>query len=563
MKSKNILPIGRSDFRELIRDECYYIDKSFAIKELMESRTLVYLIPRPRRFGKTLFQSLLRYFFEKDEEDNEWVFKDLSIYKTDIFKEHFAQYPVIYLSFKDIKESNIEMAFSKINYLIRKEFYRHEKILNQHIDRVDNENKKSYKRIISDKANQVDYENSLKLLSELLYLAYNKQVIFLLDEYDTPIQTAFFKGYYDEMIEFFKPFLGGVLKDNDKYLKKAVITGILRVSGESMFSDVNNLRVCTILDKPLSKVCGFTVEETKLMLKDFGLEEKQNEVINWYDGYNFGGNKILNPWSLINYVSNEEFIPYWANTSGNILIRVMIENSLSFRKDLELLLRGETIEQNIDRNITFENQNFFFDKDILYSFLFFSGYLKCENKRRDANQSIVCNLRVANTECRYIFNKIVRRWINSSFENYKLQEMLKALIRADLKLFERIFSEFVRDTLSFYDTAKRVENVYHAFLLGLLLWLNHEYEVISNQEAGYGRLDIMLLHKMDKSKPAIIMELKTIDDFEEETKEEALKSAVNQIREKEYITGAKRRGYNNIVAFGLVFEKKRVWIERV
>ena len=562
MKKKEILPIGTSDFRELRRDGSYYIDKTLAIKELIENNTRVYLLPRPRRFGKTLLQTTFRYFFEKEEEDNEWLFKDLAIYQTEIFKKHFAKYPVIYLTFKDVKESNFETTLEKIYSLIREEFARHKKNIINSVEKLDDENQNRYRRIISSNATDIDYKNSLKLLSKLLYLSYNEQVIFLLDEYDTPIQTAFFKDYYNEMIEFFKPFLGGILKDNDRYLKKAVITGILRVSGESMFSDVNNLRNCTILQKTLSTSCGFTLSETKQMIKDFGHKSKSKEIIDWYDEYNFAGETILNPWSLINYMANDEFNAYWVNTSSNSLIRVMVENSQMFREDLKVLLNGGMITKAIDSNITFDSPNFFFNDEILYSFLFFSGYLKCDNNRRDINQNYICNLSIVNIECRYIFSKIVRRWINSSYQNYKLQEMLKSLTNGEIKLFEKLFSIFVKETLSFYDTAKNPENVYHAFLLGLLVNLS-EYEIISNQESGFGRLDVMVLHKFDKSRPAIIMELKTIDEFEEETREKALKSAVKQIKDKEYITTANKRGYFNIYAFGVVFEGKRVWVKEV
>jgi len=369
------------------------------------------------------------------------------------------------------------------------------------------------------------------------------------------------EGYYDKMIKFFKPFLGGVLKDNDKYLKKAVLTGILRVSGESMFSDVNNLRNCTILNKMFSTSCGFTLTETKNMLKDFGLEAKSDEIINWYNGYNFAGNTILNPWSLIHYVANEEFIPYWANTSSNSLIRTMVENSETLRGDLEILLNGGFVTQSINSNITFENRNFFFNDEILYSFLFFSGYLKCKEEKLEKYTN-ECSLKIVNVECHYIFRNILKEWVNGSFSNRKVEKMLKSLINVDLETFEIIFAEFVRDTLSFYDTAKTPENVYHSFLLGLLVHLN-DYEIDSNPEAGYGRLDIMILHKTDKKKPAIIIELKTINEYKNETKEKALENAVKQIKEKEYIALAKKRGYNNITAFGLVFEGKRVWIKEV
>jgi hypothetical protein len=453
------------------------------------------------------------------------------------------------------------MSLNKIYDLILDEFSIHQKIIEAHIDKLDMLDRMRYKRLMSLKAKQEDYENSLRILSKLLYYAYNTQVVFLLDEYDTPIQTAFFKGYYNEMIEFFKPFLGGVLKDNDRYLKKAVITGILRVSGESMFSDVNNLEVCTILYETFSTSCGFTIDETKQMLKDFGLDKNSKKIIDWYDGYNFAGETILNPWSLINYVKNREFNAYWVNTSSNSLIRVMVENSQMFREDLKVLLSGGYIEKIIDSNITFDTPNFFFNEKILYSFLFFSGYLKCDNRRLIMGRNH-CRLKIVNIECQVVFENSISNWLSSSYQNYKLQEMLKSLTNGEIKLFEKLFSIFVKETLSFYDTAKNPENVYHAFLLGLLVNLS-EYEIISNQESGFGRLDVMVLHKFDKSKPAIIMELKTIDEFEEETREKALKSAVKQIKDKEYITTANKRGYFNIFAFGVVFEGKRVWVKEI
>jgi hypothetical protein len=306
----------------------------------------------------------------------------------------------------------------------------------------------------------------------LLYFAYNQQVVFLLDEYDTPIQTAFFENYYEKIIKFFKPFLGGVLKDNDRFLKKAVITGILRVSGESMFSDLNNLEVCTSLDIPFSTRCGFTIDETKNMLKDFGLEKNIDEVINWYDGYNFAENTILNPWSLINYVKKEEFLPYWINTSSNSLLKTMIENSEIFREDLEVLLNGGTLERMINPNITFEHKNFYSDSKILYSFLFFSGYLKCVSQKL-VRGSYLCKIKTVNVECKAVFENAVENWLEGGFTNQKVTQMLKALVKVDLETFELFFSDFVLDTLSFYDTVKTPENVYHSFLLGLLIHLNY------------------------------------------------------------------------------------------
>ncbi|MEA3315901.1 MAG: AAA family ATPase [Campylobacterota bacterium] len=553
------LPIGKSDYKSIIEDGYYYIDKTMGIKELMDASGEVILLPRPRRFGKTLFQTMLYYFFDINESD-ESIYKDKAIYKTDTFKNHFGKYPVIYLTFKDIKEPNIELTFQKMYDLIDFEISRYVKDIDKHCDKLNPKELRSYEKLKSFEANRGDYEQSLKILSKLLFFTYNQKAILLIDEYDTPIQSAFLKGYYEDVIDFFKPFLGSVLKDNDRYLKKSVLTGILRVSKESMFSDLNNIDTNTILDNSFSSCFGFTIDETKKMLIDYDLENQTEEVINWYNGYIFGDTTILNPWSLINFTYKKVFNVYWAQTSSNEMIRTLIENSNSFKENLDVLLNGGAIEQRIDSNITFKENNFYFKDSLLYSFLFFSGYLRCNEKSRTA--PFICKLSLVNKEIEYIFDTIIQDWIEESFENNKLQMMLKALINSDLKLFERVFSEFVRDTLSFYDVGKKVEAVYHAFLLGLLVNLK-DYEIISNKEAGYGRVDIIVVHKTNLDKPAIVMELKTIDDFEEEDKNSALESAVKQIKEKDYISYCKNRGYKNITAFGVVFDGKRVWIKGV
>ena len=554
------LPIGLSDFKELIEENYYYIDKSELISEIIESGAKTILIPRPRRFGKTLNLSMLNYFFSKDEGE-EGLFKDLKIYKNQEAMSHCSRYPIIYITFKDVKESSFKQTLESIKFLIDKEFSRYQKKIDTILDTIDIVDRKHYKRIINQEASDVDYKKAFKLLSKLLTIAYNQKCIVLIDEYDTPIQTGFLEGYYKEMVGFFKTFMGAVLKDNDKYLYKAVLTGILRVSKESIFSDLNNIKVYTLLDNGFASRFGFTPSEVKNMLKDYNLSSDFKEVEKWYNGYRIGEYTIYNPWSILNFVDNKRFDVYWANTSSNEIIKTLVENSEDFRKDLEILLRGESVEKVINPNITFRDRDFHFKEEMLYSFLFFSGYLKYISKRFYRGK-YYCNLSIVNLECQYIFENIISDWITDSFSSRKLRILLKALVDGDLRLFERIFSEFVRDTLSFYDVGKNVESVYHAFLLGLLVNLN-DYEIISNQEAGYGRVDIILVHKKDKSRPAIVMELKTIDEFEEETKEKALLSAINQIKEKEYISLVKKRGYYNIIAFGVVFDGKRVWVKRI
>jgi hypothetical protein len=503
---------------------------------------------------------MLRYFFDINENNQE-LFQNLNISKNSEAMAYLGKYPVIYITFKDIKENNFENSINQIFYLIREQFGKYENIISKIIHKINREDRKNYFEILQDKAKPEQYSNSFKLLSKLLRIAYNQKCIILIDEYDTPIQTGFLEGYYKEIVSFFKTFMGAVLKDNDENIYKSVLTGILRVSKESIFSDLNNIEVHTLLDKDFSDKFGFTIDEVKQLLTNYNLIDKLQEVNQWYNGYLIGDTTIFNPWSLLNFIADKKFDVYWANTSSNGIIKTLVENSEGFRQDLELLLNGKTVEKTINPNITFQDKNFNFKEEMLYSFLFFSGYLKYTQKDFKRGKHI-CKLAIVNIECQYIFENIISNWIEDSFENNKLRVLLKSLIEGDLKLFQKIFSEFVRDTLSFYDTGKNVEAVYHAFLLGLLVNLS-DYEIISNQEAGYGRVDIILLHKTDKNRLAIIIELKTIDEFEEETKEKALESAVKQIQEKEYIALVQKRGYENILSFGVVFDGKRVWIKQI
>ena len=553
------IPIGKSDFKSIIEDNFYYIDKSEFISEIIDSSADVILLPRPRRFGKTLNLSMLNYFFSKEEGDIN-LFNRLNILKNQNAMSHCSQYPIIYITFKDIKESSFEQTIESIKLLIDKEFSKHQRKIDNILENIDMADVKHYQRIINQNASNIDYKKGFKLLSKLLTIAYNQKSVILIDEYDTPIQTGFLEGYYKEIVEFFKTFMGAVLKDNDKYVYKAVLTGILRVSKESIFSDLNNIKVYTLLDNEFGNRFGFTTNEVKKLLEDYNLLKDFKEVNRWYNGYKIGEYTIYNPWSLLNFVDGKKFDVYWANTSSNGIIRTLVENSEDFRDDLKVLLKCDSLEKIINPNITFKDKDFHFKEEMLYSFLFFSGYLKYISKRFDKGKHY-CKLAIVNIECQYIFENIISNWITDSFSSRKLRILLRSLTDGDLKLFERIFSEFVRDTLSFYDTGKSVESVYHAFFLGLLVNLN-EYEVISNQEAGYGRVDIIILHKKDKKRLAIVMELKTIDEFEEETKEKALFSAINQIKEKEYISLVQKRGYMNILSFGVVFDGKRVWVKQ-
>ena len=397
------LPIGISDFRRVIKDNNYFVDKSLIIQELINSNAQITLLPRPRRFGKTLNLSMLRYFFE-NREDSEELFKDLAIYQTEEFREHLNRYPVIFLSFKDIKQRDFESSYIKLYSLIRREFMRHYKEID--VESLDFLDKLEYLNILEGKATQSSIEESLSLLSKLLSQKYNQQVVILIDEYDTPIHASYLHGYYNEFIEFIRNLLSGAFKDND-FLYRGVITGILRVSRESIFSGLNNIATHSIVDYEYSNKFGFTIDETKQILADFGLSDKYDEVSDSYNGYKIGSETIFNPWSIINFVADKKhrLLPYWANTSSNELLKHLINiSSLNFKKSLEIWLNGESIRTQIDSNIVFSeiDKN---DKNI-YSLLFFSGYLKCVNKEL-IEKTYHCDLAIPNKEVHYIFRNII------------------------------------------------------------------------------------------------------------------------------------------------------------
>jgi len=552
------LPIGISDFRKVIRDNNYFVDKSMLIHELINSNAQISLLPRPRRFGKTLNLSMLRYFFE-NREDNSYLFKELEIYKRDEFKTHQGKYPVIFLTFKDVKNASFQDAMYGIRDLITQEYEKHYDDIKEM--KLSIREKRIIDSILNCSDSNRDYENSIFLLSKLLYQKYNQEVVILIDEYDTPIHASYLYGYYDKLIIFMRNLLSGAFKDND-YLFRGAITGILRVSKESIFSGVNNLKTYSILESRYSDRFGFTIDETTEILDSFGLKDRYDEISKSYNGYKIGDHTMFNPWSILNYIDNpkHELLPYWANTSSNDLVKHLISiSSLKFKKSLEIWLKGGSIRSEIDSNIVFSEIEK--SDENIYSLLFFSGYLKCLNKKL-INQKYQCNLAIPNREVQYIFRNIISNWINESFRNDRLEILLEALTTGNIKLFEKLFSQFVLETLSFYDVNKKNEEaVYHAFLLGILISLNN-YEVISNRETGLGRVDIILLHREDKNRVAIIMELKTIDEFEEETKDIALKKALKQIEKKKYEIEVKKRGYNNILKMGVVFDGKRVWVKQ-
>ncbi|MCI0690970.1 ATP-binding protein [candidate division KSB1 bacterium] len=553
------LPVGLSDFKQVIEKNYYYVDKSLLIKELMEQGAVAMLIPRPRRFGKTLNLSMLRCFFEKTESDTSHLFRHLKIWQTgEEYTSRQGKYPVIYLTFKDIKEPNWASALEKIKRLVQEEFLRHKYLRNEKA--LETEEQEYFDGIANLTASQNTYEDSLKKLCSYLARYHHQQVILLIDEYDTPIQAGYVNGYYAEVVGFMRNFLSGGLKDNP-HLEKGVLTGILRVAKESIFSGLNNLGVFTLLRSEFSTAFGLTEAEVEQALRDFQLADQYENIRNWYNGYIFGDQITYNPWSIINYLNSadKEFRPYWANTSDNAVIeQLLTRGGTELKSELESLIQGEKIEKPIEENIIFRDIE---KKDnLLWSFLLFGGYLKYVEKRT-LNKKMLLGLQIPNLEVSYIYDHLVEGWFEARLENEKLEMMLKALIDGDMETFEEFFAELVANSFSFWDAGGRnAEKVYQAFAIGLLVWLSGRYEVKSNRESGYGRYDVMLIPR-DPCAAGIIIEFKKVNTKRSETKDSAFVKAFQQIENKGYAAELQQRGIQQIRKLAIVFKGKQVWVK--
>ena len=504
------LPIGISDFQELMEGNYFFVDKSLFINEIINDGSKIILLPRPRRFGKTLNLSILRYFFEKTwkKEKIKQLFSGLSIEKEELFSKHLCRYPVIYLTFKNIKSSNFKEDLESIKRLIADEYRRHGYLLES--GALDDFEKDDFKNVAALTADISLFKSSLLYLSHYLYKHHKEKPVILIDEYDTPIHNAYFEGHYKEIITFFKSFLSAGLKDNPD-IYKGVMTGILRVAKESIFSDMNNLGVYSIMREEYSDHFGFMEKEVKDLTQTYNIKERFKDIKNWYDGYVFGKNVIYNPWSILNFISSKDkqYRPYWVNTSSNSLIKDLVAKAPSgIKKEIYDLLKEIPIIKKIEENIAFENLKT--NETAIYSFLLFCGYMKAY-KCRDMEDERYCRLQIPNKEVKLVFKNIIIDWINEGYEDYdKLRIMLEALVKGDIKVFEEILNDFVITTMSYFNTGgkREVEKVYQAFILGLLVNLSIDYEVTSEKESGYGRYDISILPK-DKNKKAVIMERKS------------------------------------------------------
>lgn len=556
MNTRKQLLIGSSDFMEMRESNAYYIDKTMFIHEIIMSDSKVLLIPRPRRFGKTLNLSMLRYFFEKSEKDNSSLFNQLAIQKHKIFTEHQGCYPVIYLTFKNLKAQNWENLYNGLCRVISMEIKKHGYLLNW--ENLHLSDKNYLESIINNKASQRDYEDSLLILSELLSQYHKKQIVILIDEYDTPIHSGYSKSYYEDVVSFMRNFLSGGLKDN-KFLFKGVITGILRVARESVFSDLNNLGVYTLLEQDFNKFFGFTEDEVKQLLKDYSLSDKYEIVSNWYNGYIFGLMLIYNPWSVLNYIASKDKKPrlYWINTGGiEIIEELLTRGGRELRRELGELLEGKYIIKSVYDCIVMKD----LEKrgsDLLWTFMVFSGYLKPVKLVNEEDDEY--KLQIPNQEVRMIYRRLIKRWFQDKIDLTQLEDMLNDLTNGNISSFENNLKIVVTEIMSYHDLSGNPEKVYHALVLGMLVWLSGQYEIKSNRESGYGRYD-MLFKPKDLNKQGIIIEFKKI--YDKEKPETVLNNALKQIEDKKYGSELKAAGVVDVLKLAIAFKGKKLWLKQ-
>lgn len=552
---KKRLPIGISDFKEVIEGGYTYVDKTLLIQELVEKGSAVALIPRLRRFGKTLNLSMLRYFFEKTEEDNSHLFKSLNIWKNEKIRALQGQFPVIFISLKDVKHFSWEETFESLRGLIAKEFQRHSYLLEG--TTLATEEKVRYREILSEKGSQILCMQSLGLLVEWLYRYHKRKTILLIDEYDTPAHAAYVGNFYDTLISFLRNWLSGGLKDNSS-LERGVLTGILRIAKESIFSGLNNVMTFTILDEIFQDKFGLLEVEVKQLLEDYGLISHMDQMRDWYDGYRIGSCEgIYNPWSVLNCIAKQGALaPYWVNTSDNALMKQLITRGTSdIKTDVEELLKGGIVEKTIEEGIVFANLET--SPNTIWSLLLFSGYLTIA---KPPSYGTSCHLRIPNLEVMELYKSMILDWFEKSIHESKYRHLLNSLTTGDVDTFSQIFQEFLISSVSVFDVSpSEPEKIYHSFILGMLLGLSGRYEVKSNRESGYGRYDVMLIPKNTKEL-GIIMEFKKIGPFEQSDLESAAASALKQIEEKKYAQELLDRGVKRILYLALAFEGKKVLI---
>lgn len=551
------LPIGISDYVRA-QSEYYYVDKTLLVKEFLDQKPLVSLFTRPRRFGKTLNMDMLRVFFEISEEDTSKYFQDKAIWKCgEEYRKHQGQYPVIYLTFKDVKFASWEATIGMIQALLQAEFGRHLELLDS--NKLAEHEKEYLKKVLNKEASEVDLTAALEKLSQMLTKHYGKAPIIIIDEYDTPIQEGYSKDFYDEIIGFMRNFFSGAFKDN-KNITYGFLTGILRIAQESIFSGLNNLTVNSVMDDEYDKFFGFTPLEVRKMLEYYGVADKEAELKDWYDGYLFGSTEIYNPWSVINYISRG-CIPqaYWVNTGNNeVLEDVLTIATDDITERLYSLLRGEKVVARIDQNVVY--RSLAEDPANIYSLLLVAGYLKTPKKELQADGAYLCEVSIPNREIASVYkSEILSHLMQIGAITRTTANMIaESLYANDVKKLQKAISEYMDKSISFYDAG--AEGFYHGLTLGLIALLDNQYRIKSNRESGDGRYDISLIPR-EKKYPGIIMELKWKSGLEEAELEKLSIEALSQIDEKRYDLEIKEEGIENVIKLGIAFSGKKVVIK--
>ncbi len=547
--------IGESNFKGLRIRKNYFIDKSMYIKDIIDNQSRVLLVTRPRRFGKTLNMSMLKYFFDCEIKDSKELFEGLKIMEQgEKYTSKLCAYPCIYLTMKDLNVSTYEYMLMQLKTAMMEIYFEKRYILDGEVSEAERE---TYNRMMAAKANEMELLNSVKLLSKLLYNYYNKPVMLFIDEYDVPIQTAYVKKYYEKAIEFLKAFYGSTFKDNP-YLEKTVLTGVSRVAKESIFSGANNFKVFTVLDNEFADDFGITSEEMDKVMKDFNVEDDKDEIKKWYDGYRIGNVEgIYNPWSVFNYLTDKQLKPYWVNTSSNDLIKLTVKNSMTVKEKMERLLKDEEIEVPIKLETEIDGiEN---NEDNIWGLMLGTGYLKVVEQI----DRKMYKVKLPNYEIKTLFEDMVDEWFSDKVQGNDLRSILKDLVELRLDEFQKKFRVLTKEMFSYMDVGENTaENFYHAFVLGMLVGLRDTYYVNSNRESGFGRYDIML-EPHDRNGNSFIMEFKVADSFEDESIEEVLESAKKQIEEKRYESNLRERGFNNITKIVFAFKGKECKMEVV
>ena len=548
-------PVGITSYKEVSK-ECYYVDKTLLIKDIIDNHSKVYLFTRPCHFGKTLTMDMIRTYFEKTNADTSEYFSDKMIWSMgDAYKGYQGKYPVIFLSFKDAHQTNWNNMYKSLCFTLKEEFLRHIEILSS--DALNDYDKKYFTGIMEDNAEATDYQFALGKLSSMLAAHYEQKVILIVDEYDTPIQQGYLNGYYDEVVGFLRNLLSAVLKDNDN-LEFGILTGILKIAKESLLSGLNNLVINTILDDKYSEYFGFTDEDVWDMAAYYGMEDKLPVIKEWYDGYLFGNTWIYNPWSVISYFSNNcKPKAFWSETGGNEIIGQLIQNSnAEMYESLSLLLQGKEIHSMIDTDIIYPKVNG--DPDTVYSFLLITGYLKITGVISELNDNPICSLEIPNREIKSVFKKEILDNNNTLFTGALLRNFDVSLRTGNTDLFTNTLQEYLMHSAANFDIVH--ENFYYGTVFGMLAVMSDNYQISSYIESGNGRFNIQLEPK-DKTKVGYIIEFRTGKNLSDKKLASLARDAIKQNHDKKYSADMKYHGVKKIGLFGIAFSGKRVAAE--